>query len=97
MRELFVYYRMAAAQAVPARAEVDRLQAGLRERHPGLQARLLRREAAPDGLQTWMEIYAWPDRAGGVVPGLQAEIERAAEALAPLIDGARHCEVFEPV
>ncbi len=96
MRELFVYYRVAAAQAVPAGIEVVRLQAGLRQRHPGLQARLLRREAAPDGLQTWMEIYAWPDRAGGVAPGLQAEIERAAEALAPLTAGPRHGEVFEP-
>lgn len=96
MRELFVYYRVAAAQARPARAEVGRLQAGLRERHPGLQARLLQREAAPEGLQTWMELYAWPGRAGGVTPGLQAEIERAAEALAPLIAGPRHDEAFEP-
>ena len=96
MRELFVYYRMAAAQAVPARVEVARLQAGLREHHPGLQARLLRRQGEPDGLQTWMEIYAWPERFGGVTQSLQAEIERAAEALAPLIDGPRHGEAFEP-
>jgi Domain of unknown function (DUF4936) len=96
MRELFVYYRVADAVAAAADAAVRRLQAGLCDRHDGLQARLLRRQGDPGGLQTWMEIYARPGQPGGVTPSLQAKIERAAEMLAPLIDGPRHCEVFEP-
>ena len=97
MRELFVYYRVAAPQAVAALGAVQRLQAGLGERHARLQARLLRRDAEPGGAQTWLEIYAWPGSVGGVTQSVQAEIEHAAEALMALIDGPRHCEVFEPL
>ena len=95
MRELFVYYRVPAGQALAALAEVQRFQAGLVETHVGLHARLLRRAGKIDGAQTWMETYAWPQRACGVTQSLQREIERATARLAPLLDGERHIEVFE--
>lgn len=97
MRELFIYYRVAAAHAASARERVQQLQRDLQARHPGLQARLLRRPGEAAGLQTWMEIYARPTLAGGVSTALERDIEQAAEALAPLLDGPRHCEVFEPI
>ena len=56
MRELFVYYRVRSAQASAALAAVQALQAALRDEVPGLAARVLRRPAEADGLQTWMEI-----------------------------------------
>ena len=98
MRELFVYYRVRAAQADAARVVALAFQAELRLRHPALTARLLRRnESAPErGDETWMETYAIDPRidAAGVGAALQAEIETAARALEPFINGARHTEVF---
>ena len=96
MRELFIYYRVADSLAVRADAAVRHFQAGLCERHSGLQTRLLRRHGGPGAAQTWMEIYARPGHRGGVTPSLQGKIEQAAETLATLIDGPRHCELFEP-
>ena len=96
MRELYVYYRVRAATAADALAAVRRMQRELRARHPELIARLLRRPEAADGLQTWMETYAVdPAREGGGVGSeLQSDIENQAQALLPLLDGARHVEVF---
>jgi len=103
MRELFIYYRV-HLQALPAaKAAVDAMQAGLRQRHPGLRARLLYRaeldtapEAAPT--QTWMETYAIDPMThpAGITPELQAEIDAEARALAAWIDGPRHTEAFRP-
>jgi uncharacterized protein DUF4936 len=95
MRELFIYYRIPAASASAALQTVLALQARLRRRHPGLNARLLRRPETTDP-QTWMETYAFPLDAGGVTPEIEAEIESAAMGLAPFIAGARHIEVFAP-
>ncbi|HEX6704904.1 MAG TPA: DUF4936 family protein [Albitalea sp.] len=95
MRELFIYYRIPAASASAALQTVLALQARLRQRHPGLTARLLRRPETTDP-QTWMETYAFPLDAGGVTLAIEAEIEAAAMGLAPFIAGARHIEVFEP-
>lgn len=97
MRELFVYYRVNAALADAARAEVLRMQAELCARHDGLQARLLRRPCESDGLQTWMETYTLEGQPDGVSKAVQSEIEHAAEPLAPWIDGQRHSEVFDPL
>ena len=97
-RELFVYYRVAAASAYGAQAAVETLQAALREAHPGLEARLLRRRSdGPAGdAETWMETYARPASPGGVDAALQRAIEKgAATALAAWVDGARHGEAFE--
>ena len=97
-RELFVYYRVAAASAHGARAAVDALQAALRAAHPGLEARLLcrRGDGPAGGVETWMETYARPGTPGGVDAALQQAIEEgAAAALAAWVDGARHGEAFE--
>lgn len=97
VRELFVYYRVPVDLAEEARGRVLQMQAGLCERHAGLQARLLRRPGDAAGLQTWMETYAWPERSHGIADDVQSEIERAASVLAPWHDGPRHAEVFEPL
>lgn len=95
--ELFVYYRVAPADAQHAAAAVHTMQAGLRASWPGLQARLLRRpEPTPQGELTFMEVYARPGWPAGVDAPLRAEIEAAATALAPWLAGARHTEVFQP-
>ena len=101
MRELFIYYRLQlvdAAYAAAWQAEVLALQRSLQTRHPGLQARLLRRPEPVDGWHTWMETYAWPQNPCGVATALQDEIESAARALPwptqqPV---TRHIEVFTP-
>ncbi|MBL0726666.1 DUF4936 family protein [Piscinibacter sp. HJYY11] len=92
MRELFIYYRATQENASVLHAQVSRMQTELRVRHPGLQARLLRRPEAADGLHTWMETYSSPD---GIDGALQAAIEHAALSLAPWIEGARHTERFD--
>ncbi|HEX7439213.1 MAG TPA: DUF4936 family protein [Caldimonas sp.] len=99
MRELFVYYRVPAAQAAAAEAEVRALQADLRAATTGLRTRLLRRPEESGGRQTWMEIYAFDaaQEPAGVSPGLQAEIEAAALRRLTRIDGPRHVEVFMPL
>lgn len=94
MRELFIYYRATIENASVLHARVSGLQADLRTRHPGLQARLLRRPEAADGLHTWMETYAAPHHKNGISAALQGEIETAALTLAPLIEGTRHVESF---
>ena len=97
-RELFVYYRVAAASACSARTAVEALQAALRDAHPGLEARLLRRrdDGPAGGVETWMETYARPGSPQGVDAALQRAIEdRAAVALAAFVDGVRHVEAFE--
>jgi Domain of unknown function (DUF4936) len=93
MRELFVYYRVRSDNAAEANAAVQRMQAQLRDDHPHLSARLLRRPEEEDGLQTWMEIYA---AEVGITDEMSSSIETQAFALAPLIDGPRHTEVFVP-
>jgi len=98
MQELFIYYRIPVAQAPAAQAAVLAFQARLRQRHPGLATRLLRRPQAQDQHQTWMEIYSL-DRStspNGITPSLAAEIEAEARSLAGLIAGDRHVEVFVP-
>ena len=105
MRELFIYYRV-GLQAVPAaKAAVVAMHTRLRQRHPGLTARLLCRtetstapNAAPAPTCTWMETYATDPMThpAGITPQLQTEIDAEARALAALIDGPRHTEVFSP-
>ena len=103
MRELFIYYRV-HLQAVPeAKAAVLAMQASLRQRHPGLHARLLCRaepSISPAGasIETWMETYAMDPTtdACGITPELEAAIRVHAGVLAAWIDGARHTEAFSP-
>jgi len=99
MRELFIYYRV-HLQAVPAaKAAVIAMQGRLRQRHPGLSARLLcRAEPDTDATQTWMETYAIDPmtHAAGITAELQADIDTEALVLAAWIDGPRHTEAFRP-
>jgi hypothetical protein len=95
VRELFIYYRATIENASVLQAAALALQADLQARHPGLQARLLRRPEAADGLHTWMETYAAPLSPKGISESLQGEIETAALAIAPLITGPRHTESFD--
>lgn len=80
--ELFVYYRIRATDAMPARAAFAAACAGR-------ALRLLQRqdgEPGPAALLTWMEIY----------PAALAALEPAvAAAMAPFVQGARHREAFE--
>lgn len=96
MRELFIYYRSRADREAEVAQRVRAWQASLCERHPGLQARLLRRPGTRDGLQTWMETYSIPmsENPDGVSAELQQAIEAQAAALSDCIEGTRHTEVF---
>ena len=94
MRELFVYYRVRPSDAAAALAATQQLQARLRERYPELRTRLLRRPDTDHELQTWMETYATEPPHAGVSAEMQAGIEAEARALASLIQGERHIEVF---
>ena len=92
MRELFIYYRVAAARLSSASAGVHALQAALCERHPGLHARVLCRPGATDDVQTWMETYACMP--GGITPALEAALNAALGGCEPWWEGSRHVEVF---
>ena len=99
MRELYIYYRVAEAHAVPARAAAIAMQADLRQAHPQLLMRLLRRPNTVDGQQTWMETYAADATedtlAEGIDAAMQTAIEHAALVLQPWLASPRHIEVFE--
>lgn len=92
--ELFVYYRVAPGDAAALGTAVQAMHAALTSAHPGLQARLLRRPEMAQGRLTFMEVYARPP--AGIDTSLRGEIEAAARALAPWLDGERHTEVFVP-
>jgi hypothetical protein len=94
MRELFIYYRVPCIVVAEVLSAVRQMQARLREEEPALIARVLRRTGGDDENETWMETYATHDAGEGLTAALQARIEARALALQPLIDGARHTEVF---
>lgn len=103
MHELYIYYRVSAAQASQACDEVHALQAELRERYPGLVARCVQRadavDAPPDASpgaavqQTWMEIYTHPS---GLSDDEVAAIVQHGAAAVRSIASPRHPEVFGP-
>lgn len=94
MRELCVWYRVADAQAVPARRAALAMQAALRAEVPGLQARLLTRTGDDGTVQTWMETYALHRDHRGVDEAIEATIAARAASMLTLIDGERHSEAF---
>ena len=99
MRELYIYYRIRPEAADAALAAAHAMHARLRERHPGLAPRLLRRADGHDRPPTWMEVYTYRHDGSppGVTRAMEAEIAAAAVgALAPFIEGGRHIEVFVP-
>jgi hypothetical protein len=93
--EVYVYYRVAAADVARARQLVERFQQRLRSQQPLLSTRVLRRagEVAADEV-TLMEIYRVEH---GIDDALQRQIETAAAALSPLLIGTRHVERFVPL
>ncbi len=96
--EIYIYYRIEAADEAAVQQRVEAFQRALRQEYPGLQTRLLRRLENSTAQVTLMETYAF--LANGDTPvattGLLASIERAAAAIAPFLQAARHAEVFEP-
>ncbi len=95
-RQLFIYWRVAAADLAAARRAVLELQQRLRLQHPAVQPSLLLRDD-PAGLDeaTLMEIYASHD---GIDAALQQHIEVLCEpATARWRRGPRHVEVFRSV
>ena len=94
MRELFVYYRVDAAQAGAARRAVLAMHDRLRRAHPGFVARLLTRSGDDSAPQTWMETYALPGSVDGIDATLEATIEGAAAEWRDLVAGPRHVEAF---
>ena len=108
MRELFIYYRVRSGDETGALNVVTAFQNRLRQRHPQLGARLLRRAGSGGAMQTWMETYAMNPQQGeqqprqhpqqqvvaGISEHLQQEIESMAAELAPYLDGPRHVEIF---
>ena len=99
MRELLIYYRIRPDAAETATAAAMAMQERLRQQHPGLTARLLRRQPDVDPEPTLLEVYTY-HRDGeppGVTRAVEAEIAAAAIAsLASFIAGERHTEVFVP-
>lgn len=89
---LFIYFRLASAQAAQARPLLLAMQASLKARHPGLMVRLLARtDEQHCAEQTWMETYEHPQ---GLSPTFQADLRAAVQALPPGLIGARHAESF---
>ncbi len=87
MRDLYIYYKVPAADAPALWPRVQSVQAHLAARH-GVAGQLRRRPEPKDGLQTWMEIY--PDAPDGIEALLAAAFDEAGVAIA----GQRHTEVF---
>jgi hypothetical protein len=98
-RELFVWYRVRRDRGDVARAAVVALQRSLRDRWPGLQARLLVRDEGERS--TWMETYSLPaagaDGDHGMDVAIEAALAAAAGPLEGLVEGPRHLEAFAVV
>ena len=94
LRELFVWYRVDAAQGPRTRADVLDMQRRLCNEIVGLHARLLVRRDAGAAVETWMETYALPSRAGGIDVSTEAAIATCAGALERLAGSERHAEGF---
>ena len=92
MTNLYIYYQVREEHASALCLRVAAMQAALAGSE-GVKGRLLRRPQAPDGLHTWMEVY----EAGS--PGFEAALAAAVDeaALAAMIEGGRHIEVFTEI
>jgi hypothetical protein len=89
MSDLFIYYRVRDEHSAQLAPRVQAMQARLAAAH-AVTGSLKRRPESKDGAQTWMEIYP------ATGPGFEAALALAVRdaALAELIDGQRHAEVF---
>lgn len=88
--DLYVYYKVQAAQAAGLQGAVIAMQSALSAAH-GVAAQLKRRPEAPDDVQTWMEVY--PGVGQAFPAALDAAVAQAG--LAGRIAGPRHVEIFE--
>ena len=92
--QVFVYYRVRAADAAAAIAAVRAGQAHLRLSLPGLACTLSRRADDAAEHLTLMETYAHAD---AVTAAAQRDIERQMRAaIEAWLIGERHIEVFVP-
>lgn len=91
-RELYVYYRVAAAYWRDAAHAVAQWQEQVGSSHPRLVARVLRRPETRDGAVTLMEVYGGIDT---IDAAFEAAIAHGAPALEPWLLGARHIERFD--
>ncbi|MFP5392621.1 MAG: DUF4936 family protein [Gammaproteobacteria bacterium] len=89
MIDLYIYYKVARADAPALWPRVQAMQARLRERS-GVAGSLRRRPEERDGVQTWMEIYPAVDRDFDTLLAAAVSDARLQDA----IQGARHTEVF---
>jgi hypothetical protein len=89
MIDLYVYYKVPEQHAGRLEPLVRAMQAGLGAAH-ATNALLKRRSGAPDGMQTWMEVYP------GVSDSFADALAHAATeaGLSDMIAGPRHAEVF---
>ena len=92
--QVFVYYRVRAADGTAAIAAVQAGQARLKVTLPGLACTLSRRVDDAAEHLTLMETYA---RGDGVTAAAQRDIERQMRAaIEAWLVGERHIEVFVP-
>jgi hypothetical protein len=92
---LYVYYKVAEADAAAVATAAKRMQGALQASIPGLVAGLSRRPEVREGLVTLMETYIHPNLPTD--PSITARIEKAAASLAPWRKGRRYSERFDPV
>lgn len=87
---LYIYYRSRAGNAAAVIACVHQLQQALHMQHCVCGELLQRTQGADDDI-TWMECYR------DVAPGFMAQLEDILDTtgLQALIEGTRHCEVFQ--
>ena len=92
MNDLYIYYRVRDDRAAQLLVRVRAMQAALAAAHR-IIGQIKRRPGSQEGLQTWMEIYT------AIGSGFDAVLEHAVRdaALAELIEGPRHTEVFTDV
>jgi hypothetical protein len=92
-RELFIYWRLQAADVPAALAALAHWHDTLLADWPALHAQRYRRLDDSGGLVTCMETYAL---AGGLPAALESRIvAEGADVLTPWCRGPRHVEVFE--
>jgi hypothetical protein len=97
-RQLFIYWRVAAADAQAAAEALRSWQRWLQHEHPALHARLFSRVPSTPGEVTLMETYAVESavRADGIDAELQRCIEDDGQSIVQRwLRGVRQVEVFD--
>lgn len=91
--ECYVYWKLDAGSVEAAAVALAAFQQQLRERHPGLQARLLCKQVDGSAEATLMETYALP---GGLSPELaKAVVDEGGRVAVAWCRGSRHIERFQ--